>query len=349
MKTDNFLDVVLGFIGKHWGEIYTAYDLFGDMKKKANSTKSTESTNNSSAPEPDLKGGFFRTGDEIKMIRELLNIRTSHYDDHIDPTTGNVTQIVTDTGFKDAEEKILVGLLGYMYRDQYRDLTNPAVKLAISNYAAVQSEAWRTMVTELNSAAQKMGTVTERQVSDEFSNSGFTKRVKSGRNNWRDEALLNKTTTTVDYTRDEYSESVGYTRKLFKRLVAIVESEANKASPKARTTTKQRHLENGYKEAIAYMTALGMPMMPTPESLKWWDENLTFSKLMEVAAKGKAWMFDEVDGQPSRFKKASNWTNRKTLGARLKLYVKYKESETYLQKRKSEKRFWMKTWDFLTS
>lgn len=113
---------VFDFVGKHWGEIYTAFDVLKGILGK-------QSMPAENAP-PEVKriAGLFGTGDEIKFINYVLEL-------------------------PEKDQDVLLGLIRY----HFGPLNRPKTWLwALVTYA--QSNKWRKLITDLDSPSQKVGT-----------------------------------------------------------------------------------------------------------------------------------------------------------------------------------------------
>lgn len=113
---------ILSFVGDHWGEVYTAFDVLKGIFGK-------QSTPPENAP-PEVKrvAGLFGTGDEIKFINHVLEMSPE-------------------------DQEILLGLVQYHFGPVNRPKTWLWV---LVTYA--QSNKWRKLITDLDCPSQKVGT-----------------------------------------------------------------------------------------------------------------------------------------------------------------------------------------------
>lgn len=122
MAENTTVSKVFDFVGKHWGEIYTAFDVLKGILGK-------QSIPAENAP-PEVKriAGLFGTGDEIKFVNHVLEL-------------------------PEKDQDVLLGLIRY----HFGPLNRPKTWLwALVTYA--QSNKWRKLITDLDSPSQKVGT-----------------------------------------------------------------------------------------------------------------------------------------------------------------------------------------------
>ncbi|MCA9354852.1 MAG: hypothetical protein KC877_05010 [Candidatus Kaiserbacteria bacterium] len=268
---------VVSFLKDHWGEIYAVFDVLkGVVGKRTDVDPSLP-------PEEKLRVGLTGYGDEIKFIRAVLEL-------------------------DEEDQEILVGLIHYHFGSS----ENPRswVKAAI---AFAQMNKFRVAVTGLDSASKKVGTkkvVTavklpgfseedrplETNVADEEpgkqpeSTENKGQKAANGKDpkaqNPKDPKANKKPvpldTETTTVSEDLYKGESKNTVRFLKHIVSVVkkaESESTKRSVKGKR-------EDGFKAAVAYMHALGVPLMPNKKTLDLIDEFVpdSFDKLKLVGA-----------------------------------------------------------------
>jgi len=121
-STTNAVRKVVSFLGEHWGEIYTVWDVLGNILGKGSGP------DENAPPGAKRISGMFGQGDEIKLVKAFQR-------------------------FNPADQQVLLGLL----KHNFGDLETPrSWLLALVTYA--QSNKWRKLVTDLDTPALKVGT-----------------------------------------------------------------------------------------------------------------------------------------------------------------------------------------------
>jgi len=227
------VDSVVSFFRKHWGELYSVYDIAMNFIGKGGN-------NPPGTPPEDLKGGLFRDGDEKKIARIWTQLTKS-------------------------EKEIIIGLLEY----EFGNLDNPR-HILILLWAVRQNNSWRTIITDLDQSSQKVGE-RDKTVNTEY-------KTFADASQPRGRALINNNRTTEKETGDIYTGGKEFSLSFIKEIIKLVRSETRKSDK----STENEKLQDGYAAAWRHMKALGLPGMPSKETMRWIDDTLRVPNIVAI-------------------------------------------------------------------
>lgn len=218
------VDKAYHFFKNHWGEVYAVYDVLSSFLGGK--------TRENAPPEVKRLAGIFGSGDEIKFINAVRELRAP-------------------------DQKLILGLIQY----HFGGLTSPRiwVRVIITFISFLRTNNWRTLVTNLDEPQKKVGEQKTVAVAKSFTDNQQNQGQRRG-------APGNTTTTTS--SEEIYGGGKKNTTAFLKQIVKVIK-DAEKTAPTELDDQQKRNY--GYDAAITYMRSLGMPLMPSQEVIDWID------------------------------------------------------------------------------